>query len=89
MALGASRRDVLKLVFALGMLPAAAGGGAGLVAALLLTRLMTGLLFGVSSTDPGTFATTMFVLASVSLLACYVPGRRAMSTDPMIALRYE
>jgi putative ABC transport system permease protein len=89
MALGASRRDVLKLVLAQGMLPAAIGSVAGLVAAAVLTRFMTSLLFGVSPTDPLTFVAIISMLASVALMACYVPARRAMTTDPMTALRYE
>jgi len=89
MALGASRWDVLRLVFSVGMLPAAAGGGAGFAGAALLTRFLTGLLFQVSPTDPATFIVIIGVLAGVALMACYIPARRAIRTDPMIALRYE
>jgi putative ABC transport system permease protein len=89
MALGASRRDVLALVLGQGMLPAAIGAGVGLVAAVVLTRFMTSLLFGVSPSDPATFLAITSVLASVAVMACYIPARRAMATDPMIALRYE
>jgi putative ABC transport system permease protein len=89
MALGAGRRDVLKIVIGQGMLPAAIGAGIGLVAALLLTRLMTSLLFGVSPADPVTLAIIISMLATVALMACYLPAHRATRTDPMIALRYE
>ena len=89
MALGAGRRDVLKIVIGQGMLPAAIGAGIGLVAALLLTRLMTSLLFGVSPADPVTLAVIISMLATVALMACYLPAHRATRTDPMIALRYE
>ena len=89
MALGASRWDVARLVLAAGMAPAAAGCGVGLAAALVLTRFMGALLFRVSPTDPATFGIIVGVLAGVALMACYVPARRAIKTDPMIALRYE
>jgi putative ABC transport system permease protein len=88
-ALGASRWDIARLVLASGMAPAAAGCAAGLAAALLLTRFMVALLFRVSPTDPATFGIIVAVLAGVALMACYIPARRAIRTDPMIALRYE
>jgi putative ABC transport system permease protein len=89
MALGAARKDVLSLVIGQGLRLAIAGLAAGLAGALALTRLMSRLLYETSPSDPATFIGVIFVLALVSLVAIYVPARRASKVDPMVALRYE
>ena len=88
-ALGAHPRDVLKLVVRDGIRLAVLGIALGLAASLVLTRLMTELLYGVRPTDPITFVAVTIALAGASLAACYVPARRALNIDPMTALRYE
>ena len=89
MALGAQRRDVLKLILAQGVVLLFIGTGVGLIGAFLLTRFLASLLFGVRPTDTATFATVSLLLALVAIVACYIPARRATRVDPMVALRYE
>jgi putative ABC transport system permease protein len=89
LALGAQLGDILGLVFKKGMVWTAVGIAIGLAAAFGLSRLMTSLLFGVSATDPLTFAAIAFILTAVALLACFVPARRAAKVDALVALRYE
>jgi putative ABC transport system permease protein len=88
-ALGAHSGDVLRMVFSHGLRLFAVGAALGLAAALALSRTTSHLLYGISATDPFSFLTVTFVLGLVTLLACYVPARRAMRVDPLVALRYE
>jgi putative ABC transport system permease protein len=89
MALGAQQRDVLKMVLRYGIRLAGIGLTIGLAAAFGVTRLMKSFLYGVQPADPLTFASVVILLMLVALAACYVPARRAMKVDPMVALRYE
>jgi putative ABC transport system permease protein len=88
-ALGAQRRDVLKLVIGQGMKVVLAGMLVGMAGALALTRLMRSLLFSVTPADKGTFIGASAVLLVIAFLACYVPARRATKVDPLVALRYD
>jgi predicted permease len=89
LALGARHRDVLGLVLWQGMRTSLAGIAIGLTASYGVTRLMTNLLYGVTATDPLTFVGVATLLALVALIACYIPARRAMQVDPLVALRCE
>jgi ABC-type antimicrobial peptide transport system permease subunit len=89
MALGASKREILAMVLRQGALTGGIGVSLGIVGALALTRGLRSQLFGVTPTDPATFLGVALLLALVSLLACWIPGRRAARVDPMVALRYE
>jgi putative ABC transport system permease protein len=92
MSLGAENRDIFRMVIGQGLRLALIGLGVGTTAALILTRLVSSfsnLLYGVGTNDPLTFITVSFVLTAVSVLACYIPARRAAKVDPMVALRHE
>lgn len=89
MALGAERRDILKLVVGGGIVLTLIGVGIGLAGSFILTRFLSSLLFNLSATDPFTFVGISVLLSAVGLLACYLPARRATKIDPMVALRYE
>ena len=88
-ALGAERTDVLQLILGEGVKLTLVGVIIGLAAAWSLTRLLVSLLFGVSASDPATFVSISLLLVATALLACFFPARRALSVDPMIALRAE
>jgi putative ABC transport system permease protein len=89
MALGADRRSVLGLVVGQGMRLTLLGIGLGLIASLATMHLLGSLLYGVTANDPITFAAVMAALSVVALIACFIPARRAMTVDPMVALRHE
>jgi putative ABC transport system permease protein len=88
-ALGAKQSDVMRWVLGAGARMALLGVGIGIAAALALTRLMTNLLYGISAADPITFVGVAALLTLVAFAACYIPARRAMRVDPMVALRHE
>jgi putative ABC transport system permease protein len=89
MALGAQRREVMAMIVKEGLLYAATGLALGAAGALALTRALSGLLYGISPTDPWTFALVSALLCGAALLACYLPARRATRIDPMLALRHD
>ena len=88
-ALGASRGDVAGMVMSQGMAMTAAGLVFGLAGAWFVTRYMASLLYGIAPRDPATFGAAAGILAAIALAACYLPARRAMGVDPMVALRHE
>jgi len=88
-ALGASRQDILGSVLQQGLQLAVAGAAVGFAGALLVSRLMAGLLYGVKPSDPPTFAGVTALFIGVALFACYMPARRATQIDPIAALRHE
>jgi putative ABC transport system permease protein len=89
MALGAARLDVVRMILRQGMMLAGFGLVVGLVASAALSRLVSGLLFGISATDPVVFGSVSAILAAVAFAACYIPARRATRVDPLVALRIE
>ena len=89
LALGAPRSTILQMVLRQGLHLALVGAAVGVVGALIVSRLMSGVLYGVSSADPATFAAVAILFILVALLACYLPARRAIRVDPIVALRYE
>jgi putative ABC transport system permease protein len=89
MALGAQRAAVLRLVLRQGFTLAMCGVAAGIIASLALNRVLSTLLFGVTTTDPATFAATSLLLMAVAMIAVWLPARRATRIDPLVALRYE
>ena len=89
MALGAEKRDVLRMVVGQGFKLALIGVAIGIAGSIGLTRFLVSLLYDVKPTDPLTFIAVSLILIAVALLACYIPARRAAKVDPMVALRYE
>jgi putative ABC transport system permease protein len=89
LALGASRSNILRIVLRQGLGLAIVGAALGIVCSLIVSHLMASLLYGVRPTDPLTFAGVAFLFLGVAVLACYLPARRAIRVDPMVALRYE
>ena len=88
-ALGAQRRDLLRLIVGQGILLVLIGAAIGIAAGLGVTRFISSMLYGLHANDLVTFAAVAILLTLVALAACYIPARRAMRVDPMVALRYE
>src|SRR5690242_900816 len=89
LALGAQRRDILRIVLGQGLRLAVTGAVVGLTGGLIVAELMTSLLYGVRPSDPLTFASVAWFFLCIALLASYIPARRAMNVDPIVALRCE
>jgi putative ABC transport system permease protein len=89
MALGANAGDTLRMMLREGVLVTSIGAGAGLALSLALGKVLSSFLYRVSGVDPLVFSASAILLAGISLLACYLPARRAARIDPMVALRYE
>jgi putative ABC transport system permease protein len=89
LAIGAAAQDILKLVLVQGMVPLAAGLGLGLAGSVILNRLLKSMLVNVSAADPITLFISSLVLIAAALLGCWIPARRAMLVEPLVALRYE
>jgi len=89
LALGAQHRNILRMVLREGLALAVTGAVVGLACALIVSHLMAGLLYGIRPTDPLTFAGVALLLIGVAFFACYIPARRAIRVDPLVALRHE
>jgi predicted permease len=89
LALGAAKRSIMHMILRQGIILAITGAGIGVAGALIMSHLMTALLYGVKATDAATFAAGAFLLVLVALAACYIPARRAVRIDPLVAVRHE
>lgn len=88
-ALGAEQADIRKLILGRSLMLTTGGIMAGILGAIVITRLLKSFLYGISSSDPGIFAAVILLLCSIAMLAAYIPARRAAGTDPMVTLRCE